>query len=105
MNTGRQPSIRLYELVPPVICRVAEERYMKLKRGLIKERLQQDELIDGYGPIFKTEGELLDYEIAELQQPGSATRFQIDAAAEGADRSVDFDMPLVSRAKEEAAST
>lgn len=92
------------QTVPTQLLRIAKEMAQEIKRDPKKERTQKDILIDGHGPVFKSQGDLLNQLIAELESPTSNTNRRLAGIGGTIIKNIDFDMPLLALAKEEAKS-
>ncbi|OQW75542.1 MAG: hypothetical protein BVN35_07735 [Proteobacteria bacterium ST_bin11] len=90
--------------VPKELLRIAKDMAEKIKREPVKERTQKDVEIDGHGPAFKFQGELLKQFISELESANSHTNQKLVEISGDIIKAINFDMPLVALAKDEAQS-
>ena len=88
--------------MPNILLQIAKERSVDIQRDPSKDRMQQDVFIDGFKPTFKSESELLEGLISELQSPVSHTNQLLDKQRDSIAKGLDFEMPLAELAQEEA---
>lgn len=92
------------QAVPKELLLIAKDMAQQIKREPVKERTQKDVKIDGHGPAFKFQGELLKQFISELELANSHTNQKLAEISGDIIKAINFDMPLVALAKEEAQS-